>query len=174
MNIAFNMKQPISGASVVAALALAALTGIPFSALAEKPVSFKVHCLNTGNNPPEALGDRKGHSIAVGEYTCRVEGGALDGGVMTGTHITEWDGVNGLGKAGFGVTRTAGGKAVYVNTEMKSTLTVKDGKVTGFIANGRGYYAVATGAAESVAGKTYSYISKPSGPGQFIIETTLD
>ena len=174
MKSPFNITREISCASVLVALVSAGLTAIPASALAEKPVSFKVHCMNTGNSPPEALGDRKGHSISIGEYTCKVEGGALDGGIMTGTHITEWDGVNGVGKAGFGVTRTAGGKAVYVNTEMKTTLTMKDGKVTGFLANGRGYYAVATGAAESVAGKTYSYVSKPSGPRQFIIETTLD
>jgi len=174
MNIAFNLKQQISGASAVVALVSAGLVAAPVSALAQKPVSFKVHCLNTGNNPPEALGDRPKHSISEGKYTCRVEGGALDGGVMTGTHITEWDGVNGVGIAGFGVTRTARGKAVYVNTEMKSTLTMKDGKVTGFLASGRGHYAVATGAAESVAGKTYTWVSRPAGPRQFIIETTLD
>jgi len=93
---------------------------------------------------------------------------------MTGTQIYEWDGVNGVGKAGFGITRTPGGKAVYVNTEMKNTLTMTDGKVTGFVATGRGYYPVATGTASSLAGKAYSYVAKPAGPGQFIIESTLD
>lgn len=174
MKVAFNLRQQFWGTSLVVALVCAGLTAVPVSALAEKPVDFKVHCLSNGNSPPEGLGDRADHSISVSEYTCRVEGGPLQGGVMTGTHIMEWDGINGVGKSGFGVTRTAGGKAVYVNTEMKSTLTMKDGKVTGFVASGRGYYPVATGVAQSVAGKTYSYVSKPSGPGQFIIETTLD
>lgn len=174
MNMAFNLKQHISGASVAVALVSTGLTAIPASVLAQTSVPYKVHCMAVGNSPPEALGDRPGHSIVVSQYTCKVEGGPLDGGVMTGTHVTEWDGVNGVGNAGFGVTRTGGGKAVYFNTEMKSTLTMTDGKVTGFVAAGRGHYPIAVGTASSLVGKTYSYVSKSTGPGQFIIETTLD
>jgi hypothetical protein len=57
---------------------------------------------------------------------------------------------------------------------MKSTLTMTDGKATGFAAAGRGHYPIAVGTAKLLAGKTYSYVSKSTGPGQFIIETTLD
>lgn len=174
MKIAYNLKQQISGASVVVALVSAGLIAVPVSVVAQASAPIKLHCLNIGNTTPETLGDRPGHSIAVGELTCRVEGGPLNGGVMTGTQVYEWDGVNGVGKAGFGVTRTPDAKAVYVNTEMKNTLTLTDGKVTGFVATGRGYYPVATGAASSLAGKTYSYVAKPTGSGQFIIETTMD
>lgn len=175
MNIAFDLKQQISGASVVVALVSAGLAAVPVSVLAQTSNVIKMHCTAVANSPPEALGDRPGHSIAIGEFTCIEEGGALDGGVMWGTQIYEWDGANGVGKAGFGVTRGRGGKVIYVNTEMKNTLTMTDGKVTGFVATGRGHWPVATGTAASYAGKTYSYVAKPGpGPGRFVIETTID
>ncbi len=175
MNIAFNLKQQISGASVLVALVSAGLTAVPVGVLAQASNVVKLHCTAVGNNPPEALGDRPGHSIAIGEFTCIEEGGPLDGGVMWGTQIYEWDGVNGVGKAGFGVIRGRGGHIVYVNTEMKNTLTITDGKVTGFVATGRGHYPVATGIAASSAGKSYSFVAKPGpGPGRFVIESTID
>lgn len=176
MNIAFNLKQQISGASVVVALVTAGLTAVPASVLAQTSnVTTKLHCTNVGHNPPEALGDRPGHSIAFSEFTCIAEGGPLDGGVMSGTGIWEWDGVNGVGRAGFGVTRVRGGHLVYVNTETKNTLTVVDGKVTGFVITGRGHYPVAAGVAAPFLGKTYSFVAKPGpGPGRFVIESTLD
>jgi hypothetical protein len=91
MNIPFNLKQQISGVIVVVALGSTGMIAVPESVLAQTSVPYKVHCMAVGNSPPEALGDRPGHSIVVSEYTCRVEGGPLDGGVMTGTHVTEWD-----------------------------------------------------------------------------------
>ena len=174
MNIAFNRAQQIPGAGLALALVLAGLAAAPLSVLAQAPTQIKMHCLANGNSPPEALGDRPGHSISVSELICRVEGGPLDSGVMTGTQVYEWDGVKGVGKAGFGVVRSPGGKIVYVNTEMTNTLTVTDGKVTGFVATGRGYYPVATGTAQAFVGKTYSYVTKPTGAGQFVIESAID
>lgn len=175
MNIQCKLKQQIPGASVVVALVAAGLTAIPASVLAQTSNVVKSQCAFIGHNPPEALGDRPGHSIAISEFTCIVEGGPLDGGVMSGTQIYEWDGANGVGKAGFGVLRGRGGHIVYVNTEMKNTLTITDGKVTGFVATGRGHYPVAAGVAASYLGKTYSYVAKPGpGPGRFVLETTID
>lgn len=175
MNIAFNRVQQIPRAGLVMALALAGVIAAPVGVLAQTPTQAKMYCLSNGNSPPEALGDRPGHSISVSEMTCRVEGGPLDGGgVMTGTQVYEWEGVKGVGKAGFGVIRSPSGKIVYVNTEMTNTLTMTDGKVTGFVVTGRGYYPVATGTAQAFVGKTYSFITKSTGPGQFTIESTVD
>lgn len=174
MSIVFNRVQKNPGAGVAVALVLAGLVAVPVSVLAQTPNQSRMHCLANGNSPPEALGDRQGHAISVSEFTCRMEGGPLDGGVGTGTQVYEWEGVKGVGKAGFGVGRSSGGKVVYVNTEITNTLTVTDGKVTGFVATGRGYYPVATGTAQALVGKTYSFITKSTGPGQFTVETTLD
>lgn len=173
MNI--HLNRQISGASIAVALVTAALTAVPAGVLAQTSNVIKSQCAFIGHNPPEALGDRPGHSIAVSEFACIVEGGPLNGGVNSGTQIYEWEGVNGVGKAGFGVVRGRGGHVVYVNTEMKNTLTMTDGKVTGFVATGRGHYPVATGVAASYLGKTYSYVAKPGpGPGRFMMETTVD
>ena len=170
-----NSRRKIFGASVAVALMSAGLTVVPVSVLAQTSSVTKLHCATVGNSPPEALGDRPGHSISVSEFTCIGEGGPLDGGVMWGTGIWEWDGINGVGKAGSGVVRGRGGHIVYVNTEMKNTLTMVDGKVTGFVITGRGYYPVATGVAAPFQGKTYSYVGKPGpGPGRFVLESTLD
>lgn len=49
---------------------------------------------------------------------------------------------------------------------------VTDGKVTGFAGSGRGKYVVAVGSSSALAGKTYNYTFKFTGPGQFVIETT--
>lgn len=175
MSIEFNLKQRITGASVIVALVSAGLTAVPVSVLAQTSNVTKLDCTAVGNSPPEALGDRPGHSISISEFTCIGEGGPLNGGVMWGTGIWEWDGINAVGRAGSGVVRGRGGHIVYVNTEMKNTLTMVDGKVTGFVITGRGYYPVATGVAAPVQGKTYSYVGKPGpGPGRFVLESTID
>lgn len=174
MKITLNREQQIPRAGVAVSLLLAGLIAAPVNVLAQTPGQSRMHCLSIGNSSPEALGDRPGHAISVTEMTCRVEGGPLDGGVMTGTQVYEWDGANGVGKAGFGVTRSPGGKIVYVNTQMTNTLTMTDGKVTGFVVSGRGHYPVATGTAQAFAGKTYSFTTKSTGPGQFVIESTVD
>lgn len=86
----------------------------------------------------------------------------------------EWNSANGVGKAGFGVARSLAGKIIYVSTQMTNTLTMTDGKATGFVVTGRGHYPVATGPARAFAGKTYSFTTKSTGPGQFVIESTVD
>jgi hypothetical protein len=52
-------------------------------AMAQSP-TYRSVCHVVGAAPQEPLGDREGHAISVTSCTCRVEGGDLDGGVLTG------------------------------------------------------------------------------------------
>ena len=94
------------------------------SAFAQSGQSFRLLCQSVGSSTPEPLGDRDGHSISVAEVSCRVEGGLMDGGILTGTGITEWDKTNGVLLAGSGVTRKPGATTAYRNTEAKIALTL--------------------------------------------------
>jgi hypothetical protein len=53
-------------------------------------------------------------------------------------------------------------------------LILTDGKVTGWTVSGKGRVAMATGSAASFAGKTYTFTAKPTGPGQFAVESLWD
>jgi hypothetical protein len=144
------------------------------SVVAQTPAVDKNLCTFIGVNPQEQLNDRQGHAISISQFTCKAEGGVLDGAVMTGSQIYEWNGVNAVGLAGYGVYRKPGATVIYVNDEMKNMLIMADGKVTGFASSGRGHYALATGTAASLNGKTYTYSAKPIGPGQFLLEAKVD
>ena len=134
--------NPFRPAQVTAALALS-LFGM--QSFAQTPITYKCLCQNIGTVPQEPLGDREGHAVWVTPYTCRVEGGPLDGGVLTGTTIYEWDKTSAIGLSGNGVGRKAGGMVVYQLGEFKNALTMADGKVTGFLGSGQGTYKMATG-----------------------------
>lgn len=161
-----NVTGSVAASVIVAALSL--------SSAAQSQTLEKSVCTFIGVNPQEQLNDREGHAISISQFSCRAEGGVLDGSVMTGSQIYEWNGVNAVGHAGYGVYRKPGATVVYVNDEMKNMLVLKDGKVTGFAASGRGHYPLATGTAASLTGKTYTYTAKPTGPGQFLIEAKVD
>ena len=158
--------------SRIAAVILAAVVCAP--AHAQTPIAYKCHCHTAGTAPQEALGDREGHAVSAGSYTCRVEGGPLDGGVLTGTNIYEWDKASAVGLSGNGVGRKPGATLVYQLGEFKNALTMADGKVTGFLATGSGTYKLATGTAASLAGKSFSYSARPAGPGQFTIDVKVE
>ncbi len=93
---------------------------------------------------------------------------------MTGYGFFEWDGPNAVGRGAIGIFRKAGSSLIYSNSEMKNTLIMVDGKVTGFSSSGRGTYSLGTGAAAALTGKGYTYVSKSIGFNQFLIETTND
>lgn len=156
----------------VAAVLLLSMIGVP--SYAQAPLTYKCLCQTIGTSPQEPLGDREGHAVSVSSYTCRIEGGPLDGGVMTGNTIYEWDKTNAAGLSGNGVARKAGAMFVYQLGEFKTALTMADGKVTGFLGTGQGTYKLATGAAATLAGKTYSYTARPNGSGQFVVDIKVD
>jgi hypothetical protein len=156
----------LSGAAVVAT-AFAAFA--PGAVAQEKDI-----CQSVGSTAPEPVGDREGHAIQVDMISCRVEGGALAGGITTGQDIWEWDKTNAKMVSVTGLVRKAGATAAYELTDGTIALTLADGKVTGFTATGKGRYQLATGSAASLAGKTFTFTAKPTGAGQWETDVTAD
>jgi hypothetical protein len=152
--------------------------GIGFTVLAAcanaQGMSYSLSCQSVGSNPPEPLGDREGHSISSGEISCRADGGPLAGGVMTGMTIYEWDKGNGVMLAGSGIIRKPGATSAYRISEGKIALVMTDGKVTGTTGSGKGVYTLATGTAAVLAGKSFTYSTKPTGPGQFALDVKVE
>lgn len=136
--------------------------------------SFGFSCQSVGSSPPEAIGDREGHSISSGEVSCRAEGGPLIGGVLTGKTIYEWDKGAGVLLSGDGIIRKPGATTAYRIIEGKIALIMTDGKVTGTTASGKGVYTMATGTATTLAGKTFTYSTRPTAPGQFAIDVKVE
>jgi hypothetical protein len=142
-------------------------------AYADLPLNYKGLCQNVGNSAQEPIGDRDGHAVSVPNCSCRIEGGPLDGPVMTGLAVSEWDTGSAAGLAGQGVARKTGGMMVYQLRGSTTSLTMADGKVTGYVGSGQGAYKLATGAAVSLAGKTFTYELHSTGSEQFAFETKV-
>lgn len=153
------------------ALTVGALSPASF---AQASIAYRALCQNSGTSPLEPIGDRDGHSISVIQQSCRIEGGPMDAAILTGTIVYEWDKANGTGLAGQAIARKGGAAVVLQLGDFKNTLTMTDGKVTGFLGTGQGTYKLATGAAAVLAGKTFIYIARPSAPGQYVIDFKVE
>ena len=136
--------------------------------------SMKSTCQDVGMSGREVLGDREGHAVTVGQYSCKNDGGITDGSLMSGMVIWEWDKTSAVMQGGNGVIRKAGAFAVYQNAEGKVSLTVVDGKVTGLTGTSKGVYKMATGGMASLAGKSFTSTFKSIGGGQFVIEQSIE
>lgn len=144
------------------------------SAFAQSPITLRATCQGVGIAPQEPVGDRDGHTFSVSQYSCQNQGGPFDGAIMTGSTIWESDKGTAVALSGSGVIRKPGMSAVFVVTEARNTLTMADGKVTGFSGTAKGVYKVAAGTASALAGKSFSSTFRSTGYGQFVIETTVD
>ena len=153
------MCNLLKASGIVAAVAFAAFSP---SAIAQEVSKFFCQAVGA-NGAPEPLGDREGHGISV-----------LDGSLTTAQEIWEWDGTNAKMLLESGVIRKPGAMATFELTEGKLALTMTDGKVTGFTASGKGRWPTATGTAASLAGKSWTFKSWPTGAGQWEGEVTLD
>ncbi len=98
----------------------------------------------------------------------------MSGAVVTGGDVTDWDKTSGVEVLGDGVVRKPGGFAVYQDTEGKVAVTIADGKVSGFSGAGKVHWVIATGSAAPLAGKTFSYTLKSTGPGQWEANATSE
>lgn len=165
-----NEKSRFIRAAAPVLIALSIASG---GALAQG-ASWKLQCHSVGGSSPEPLGDREGHSVQTSQYSCRTEDGPLDGAVLTGVNVWEYDKATAKGVSGHGVYRMPGTRAVYQHDEQKLTLVMTDGKVSGFTATGRGTYKLATGSAAALAGKPYTYSARGTGPGQFAVDVKAE
>jgi hypothetical protein len=153
----------------------AAVTFAVFAPGAIAQETSKSICQAVGaDGAPEPLGDRDGHAISVTTETCRVEGGALAGALVTGQAIWEWDGTSARLVSVSGIARKPGATAAYLLTAGNVALTMADGKVTGFTASGKGRWPVASGSAATLAGKSFSFAAKSTGAGQWETDVTAD
>lgn len=154
---------------------LSAVLLVAGTALAQGATSSRVICATLGGASQwEAVGDRTGHNIQVTHGNCRVEGGALDGGIVANNGIWEFDGATGTLLSGDGVVRKSGALAAYRITTGNIALNMKDGVPAGWTASGKGVFTLAAGSAAALAGKTYSWSARPTGPGQSVQEWVMD
>jgi hypothetical protein len=134
----------------------------------------KYNCTNNGPNLPEPLGDREGHFLLVAAGSCVIEGGVLDGTVVSQNTI--WDNDKGVVTilSADGVARKPGSVAVYKVTGGTLSYIMQDGKPAGWTASGKGVYTLAVGGAAALAGKSYSWTARATGPRTYSIESKLD
>lgn len=155
----------------VVAVALAAIAP---NAPAQTADIHRASCVAVGANPAEPIGDRPGHAIQVNTFTCRLSGGPMEGGVMTGTNMFEWDGGKAVLLSGAGVARKPGSFGVYQITQGSLTMVMADGKPAGVTGAGKGVMKYGSGVAAPFSGKTYSYTARSISPTEFVIETIYD
>jgi hypothetical protein len=94
--------------------------------------------------------------------------------MLSGTYYTEWDGTKAILHGHISIMRKPGATAIYSTTEANISLIMVDGKATGATGSGRGTYLLTTGTASALTGKSYTYVSKPLGFNQVMLETTLN
>ena len=169
--LVLDAKIALRTLNLTAALAFTIFSG---GALAQSAAVERATCQDVGISPQEPIGDRQGHSFAVSEYSCIVQGGVLGGGIQTGMNIWEWDKGSAISASGSGVVRKPGAAVVFVINEAKTSLMVANGQVTGYSGVAKGIYKVAAGAAAALAGKSFTSRFRSLGSGQFVIETTVD
>ena len=59
-------------------LIISVLAVLCAAASAQPGPSHRLACQSIGNGAAEPLGDREGHALSAGNFTCRTEGGPLD------------------------------------------------------------------------------------------------
>lgn len=148
------------------------LTPVPKAVAQENIDTYS--CQYVGASATEPLGDREGHGLSTRTFTCLVTAGPLTGGVATAETIWEMDKPGGTLLAGAGVIRKPGATTVWQFTDGKSESMMSDGKVVGAIATGHARFVMAVGSAASLSGKTFTWTSKTTAPGQFSVEAKRD
>ena len=101
--------------------------------------------------------------------------GPPHGGVWTSYIMWEWDGPKAKELAGWAVGRKVGATQTCQDIPEKGTneLTITDGKVTGWTASGQCVVTMGTGDFASMAGKTWYWNAKPTGPMTYEINSTV-
>ena len=103
-----------------------------------------------------------------------MEGGPLEGSVLTQQTIWEYGKEIATQVSLHGVYRKPNAMAVLVNSSGTLLLQYKDGNYSGWTASGKGRIAAASGSAASLNGKTYSWTAHPIGNRKYVIDTTFD
>jgi hypothetical protein len=163
------MSNLSKACAIVAAVAFVAAAP---SARAEDVARNK--CQTIGQNGFQKLSDRADHGLDIVTASCRVATGPIDGGVITAQYFWEWDKNAATLIYGGGVVRKGDATLVYQYTEGTITPIMTDGKATGYSSGGKGRWPIATGAAASLAGKTFTWTSKATPTGDYETVWTTD
>lgn len=155
-------------------IAAAAVATLAASASAQSIPGWKFTCQAIGVNTAEPVGDRDGHRISVGPYTCHTEGGSMDGANATGVLTWEWDKDSATLLVGDATFRKPGGVAVFQFNEAKISLVMADGKVTGSTSIAKGVFKHASGGMAPYAGKTVLLKWDSVPGGQVVGDTTIE
>lgn len=131
-------------------------------------------CRGGGLEPPEAHGDREGHAITSGQFSCRAESGPMAGGVLTGYAVIEWNNETGVMLSGSGIVRKPGVVLVYQNVDYKVLYHKTDGRFSAASGAGRFKYVFADGADPDLAGATFVYVTRAASPEAFWLEATRE
>lgn len=163
-----TVKKNIPGIKDLAVFGLALAAGLV------QAETWKINCMNAGANLPEALGDREGHAIHAQTSTCVIEGGPMDGAIQTQGVIWEHDKTGSRLLSGHSIARKPGATTAIKISDGTLAFVMKDGKPAGWTASGKAMYSLAAGSAAALAGKTFGWISRPTGPRTYVIEVTID
>ncbi len=159
--------------TILHAMAVIALSLTSGLVLAQAAAS-QSNCTFHGGLVREPIGDREGHALQVSAATCAVTGGVLDGTVETHHAIYEHDkGASSLRSAD-SVFRKPGARAVARITAGTLEIVMKDGNPAGWTASGKGVYTMASGTAAPLAGKTFTYTARSTGPLSYGLDIVLD
>jgi hypothetical protein len=132
-------------------------------------------CRQTSTYPLEQLGDRDGHARNSGMDSCETVEGVTKGAIWTSFIMWEWDGPKAKELAGWAVGHKVGATQTCQDIPEKGTieLVMTDGKVTGWTASGQCVVTMGTGDFASMAGKTWYWNAKPTGPMTSEINSTI-
>ncbi len=139
---------------------------------AQSAADYRAVCTLIGTFTPEPIGTDQ--TIIATSNTCRAEGGPLDGAVATVHSVWKWEKGDATVVSQTGVWRKPGTIAVFETTDGRMSLIMKDGKPAGWTQTSKTTFKLATGAAASWAGKTYTTQNRSTGPGQFVADIKID
>jgi hypothetical protein len=166
-----NLTPRFASASALVAAAAFLATALPAWAQAN---SYRLLCTSHGSNWNEPLGDREGHNLQVADATCGVQGGVMDGAVVTQQVLWEWDkGVATL-VSSQSIYRKPGATLVGVGRNGKLNLQTTEGRVTGWTGSGVLTFGLATGSAAALEKKNATWTGRPTGNRTYVLEFVVE
>ena len=156
-----------------------AAAALAFSALGPRAGAQELRnhdlCRQTSTDSLEQLGDREDHRLNSGMDSCETVEGVTKGAIWTSYIMWEWDGPKAKELAGWAVGRKAGATQTCQDIPEKGTneLIMTDGKVTGWTASGQCVVTMGTGDFASMAGKTWYWNARPTGPMTYEIHSMV-
>jgi hypothetical protein len=154
------------------------LSAIALSLAAPSAKAQEVHqhevCREIGHAAPEPLGDRQGHAISRSESSCKITEGPTAGALVTGSWLFEWDGATATLVSAYGVDRIPGAAMAFQGLDGKIDLTMTyGGKPIGWTGSGHSIVTLASSPWDALKGKTISWTARSTGPGEYVVDSTI-